>query len=59
MELLDYINKVGEVMKEMVTLGKTEEETLKAGGEVEYIPSRAAHPSTLKRWLKVWRARVK
>ncbi|UCC32908.1 MAG: MBL fold metallo-hydrolase, partial [Candidatus Bathyarchaeota archaeon] len=58
-ELLDYINNVGKVMKEMIALGKAEEEILSECRRVEYIPSRVAHPSTLERWHKVWRARAK
>ncbi len=54
-ELLDYIKKVRKVMKEMIALGKTEEEILAAGEEVEYYTSGNAKPSTLKRWCKVWR----
>lgn len=57
-KLLNYINNVGRVMKEMMAAGKTEEEILEASREVEYIPSRTAHPSTLKRWYKVWRSRT-
>ena len=54
-ELLDYIKNVRKVMKEPIALGKTEEEILKAGDEVEYHISGIAKPSTLKRWCKVWR----
>ncbi|UCE28953.1 MAG: MBL fold metallo-hydrolase [Candidatus Bathyarchaeota archaeon] len=53
-ELLDYINNVREVMKEMILSGKTEEEVLKAGWEVEYYTSGNAKPSTLKKWCKIW-----
>lgn len=53
-ELLNYIKKVREVMKEMIASGKTEEEILKAGEEVEYYVSGIAKPSTLKKWCKVW-----
>ena len=58
--LLDYINNVGNVMKELIALGKSEEEVIRAGGEVKYYPSGAGHPhvSTLKKWHKIWRARV-
>ena len=55
MELLDYIKNVREVMKEMIALGKTEEEILKVGEKVEYYTSGNAKPSTLKKWCKVWR----
>ena len=54
-ELLDYLKNVRKVMKEMIHLGETEEEILKAGDEVEYYISGIAKPSTLKRWCKVWR----
>ena len=58
--LLDYLNNVGNVMKEMIAQGKNEKEVLRAGGEVKYYPSRAGHPhiSTLKKWYKIWRARI-
>lgn len=61
LELLDYINNVRKVMKEMIALGKTEDEILKAGGEIRYYPSRVTHPhtSTFKKWYKIWRARAK
>lgn len=59
MELLDYINNVRKVMREMISSGRVDEEILKASNKIEYIPSRIAHPSTLKRWLKVWRERSK
>ncbi|UCE95882.1 MAG: MBL fold metallo-hydrolase [Candidatus Bathyarchaeota archaeon] len=57
-ELLDYIEIVRKVMMEMIVLGKTEEEIFNASRKIEYIPSRKAHPSTLKRWHKVFRARA-
>ena len=58
--LLDYLTNVGNVMKEMITQGKNEDEVLRAGGEVKYYPSGTGHPhiSTLKKWYKIWRARV-
>ena len=58
--LLDYLNNVGNVMKEMIALGKSEEEVIKAGREVKYYPSGSSHPhiSTLKKWYKIWRTRV-
>jgi glyoxylase-like metal-dependent hydrolase (beta-lactamase superfamily II) len=58
--LLNYLNNVGNVMKEMIALGKNEEEVLRAGGEVKYYQSGAGHPhiSTLKKWYKIWRARA-
>jgi glyoxylase-like metal-dependent hydrolase (beta-lactamase superfamily II) len=58
--LLDYLNNVGNVMKEMIALRKNEDEVLRAGGEVKYYPSGARHPhiSTLKKWYKIWRARI-
>lgn len=57
--LLDYLNNVGNVMKEMIALGKSEAEVLRRGGEVEYPQSGGGHPhiSTLKKWYKIWRAR--
>jgi glyoxylase-like metal-dependent hydrolase (beta-lactamase superfamily II) len=57
--LLDYLNNVGNVMKEMIALGKSEDEVLRRGGEVEYLQSGGGHPhvSTLKKWYKIWRAR--
>lgn len=57
-ELLDYMKKVRDAMKGMIALGKTEEEVIKAGDEVEYYVSGIAKPSTLKKWHKVWRARA-
>jgi len=58
--LLDYLNDVGNVMKQMIALGKSEEEVIRAGGEVKYYPSGAGHPhiSTLKKWYKIWRERT-
>lgn len=58
--LLDYLNSVGNAMKEMIALGKSEEEVLRAGGEVKYYSSAAGHPhiSTLKKWYRIWRARI-
>ncbi len=58
--LLGYLNDVGNVMKEMIALGKDEEEVLRAGGEVKYYPSGGGRPhtSTLKKWYKIWLARV-
>ncbi|MFX1362908.1 MAG: MBL fold metallo-hydrolase [Promethearchaeota archaeon] len=58
--LLGYLNNVGNVMKEMITLGKDEEDVLRAGGEVKYHPSGGGHPaiSTLKKWYKIWLTRV-
>ncbi len=58
--LLDYLNNVGDVMKEMIVLGKSENEVIKAGGEVKYYPSGEGHPhiSTLKKWYKIWRLRI-
>lgn len=57
-ELLDYMKNVREVMTEMITLGKAEEEILKASDKVEYYVSGLAKPSTLKRWHKIWRKRL-
>jgi glyoxylase-like metal-dependent hydrolase (beta-lactamase superfamily II) len=57
-ELLDYMKNVREVMTEMITLGKAEEEVLKASDKVEYYVSGLAKPSTLKRWHKIWRKRL-
>ena len=56
-ELLNYIYNVREVMREMIASGRSEEEILKAGERVEYIPSRIAHISTMKKWFKIWKAR--
>jgi glyoxylase-like metal-dependent hydrolase (beta-lactamase superfamily II) len=58
--LLDYLNNVGDVMKEMIALRKKEAEVLRAGGEVPYSASEAGHPhiSTLKKWYRIWRART-
>ncbi len=58
MGLVDYMQNVRDVMKEMIALGRTEEQVLRAGDEVEYSVSGIAKPSTLKRWYKVWRART-
>jgi glyoxylase-like metal-dependent hydrolase (beta-lactamase superfamily II) len=60
MRLLEYIDNVGNVMKDMIARGKTEEAVLRAGGDVKYPPSKASHPhiSTLKKWYKMWRARI-
>jgi len=57
--LLDYINNVSSVMKGMIALGRSENEVLKMGGEVEYLQSGGGHPhiSTLKKWYKTWQAR--
>lgn len=57
-ELLDYIDNVRKVMKEMIVSGRTEEEILKAGWEVEYYTSGNAKPSTLKKWCKIWRRKL-
>lgn len=58
--LLGYLNDVGNVMKEMIALGKDEEDVLRAGGEVKYCLSGGGRPhiSTLKKWYKIWLARV-
>ncbi len=58
--LLSYLNKVRDVMREEIALRKNEEEVLSAGGEVKYYPSGASHPhiSTLKKWYRIWRARI-
>jgi glyoxylase-like metal-dependent hydrolase (beta-lactamase superfamily II) len=58
-KLLEYINNVGNVMKEMIALGKSEEEVIRAGGEVRYYSSGVGNPhvSTLKKWFKIWRTR--
>ena len=57
-ELLDYISKVGKVMKELIKEGKSKEEILKAAGKVEYYYTPRL-PSTksmiLKRWLNAWK----
>ena len=60
LRLLAYLKNVGSVMKEMITLGKSEGEVVKAGGAVKYYPSGtgSAHISTLKKWHRIWRARV-
>jgi glyoxylase-like metal-dependent hydrolase (beta-lactamase superfamily II) len=57
--LLDYIDKVRNVMREMIARGKSEEAILRAGGEIRYYPAGEGHPhiSTLKKWHKIWRAR--
>jgi glyoxylase-like metal-dependent hydrolase (beta-lactamase superfamily II) len=59
--LLDYLNEVSSVMKDMITRGKDEEEILRAAGEIKYYPSRSGHPhiSTLKKWCKIWRTRAR
>jgi len=59
MALLAYLNNVSNVMKKMIALGKSEDEVLKHGGEVEYPLSGGgnAHISTLKKWYKIWKAR--
>ena len=58
--LLDYLTNVGNVMKEMIILGKNKDEVLRAGGKVKYYQSGTGHPhiSTLKKWYKIWRTRV-
>ncbi len=58
-EQLDYMKNLREVMKEMIASGKSENEVLAAGDKVEYYTSGNAKPSTLKKWQKLWRARVK
>jgi hypothetical protein len=35
--LLNYINNVGEVMSEKITLRKREDEVIKAGTEIKYF----------------------
>jgi len=59
--LLDYLNNVSSVMKEMIVQGKDEEEIVIAWGEIKYYPSGSGHPhiSTLKKWCKIWRARAR
>ncbi len=54
-ELLSYIGNVREVMRELITSGRSEDEILKAGAMVEYIPGRKMHVSTLKKWFKIWK----
>ncbi len=58
--LLNYLVSVGNVMKEMITLGKNEEDVIRAGGEVKYYSSGTGHPhiSTLKKWYKIWLGRI-
>jgi hypothetical protein len=58
--LLDYLNNVGSVLKRMIALGKNEKEVIRAGGEVEYYASGSGHLhiSTLRKWYKIWRARI-
>ena len=58
MELLDYLKNVRDVMREMITFGKAEEEVPEAGDKAEYYVSGIAKPSTLKRWHKIWRTRL-
>ncbi|UCF58770.1 MAG: MBL fold metallo-hydrolase [Candidatus Bathyarchaeota archaeon] len=57
-ELMDYINNVRKVMKKMIVSGRTEEEILKAGWEVQYYTSGIAKLSTLKKWCKIWRRKL-
>jgi glyoxylase-like metal-dependent hydrolase (beta-lactamase superfamily II) len=54
-ELLSYIINVRSVMNEKIIAGKTKEEAIKAGDEVEYYVSGIAKSSTLKKWYKVWK----
>ncbi len=58
-ELLDYIKNLRDTMTEMIAVGKTKEEVIKAGDEVEYYTSGIAKPSTLKKWQKIWRRRTR
>lgn len=58
-ELLDYLDNVRTVMKEMIAQGKTKDEVLKRGEEVKYSLSGGghAHISTIEKWYGIWRAR--
>jgi glyoxylase-like metal-dependent hydrolase (beta-lactamase superfamily II) len=57
--LLNYIDNVGNTMREMIALGKSEGAIISACGEIKYYPTGESHPhiSTLKKWYKIWRAR--
>ena len=57
-KLMNYIETLRDVMKEMITQGRSVDEVLKAGDDVEYHTSGSAKPSTLKRWEKIWRERA-
>jgi hypothetical protein len=59
-KMLDYLTNVRNVMKELIADGKSEEEAIRAGGEIEYCLSGGGHPhiSTLKKWHRIWRTRV-
>ncbi|UCD95808.1 MAG: MBL fold metallo-hydrolase [Candidatus Bathyarchaeota archaeon] len=54
LELLTYIKNVREAMIEAIALGKSEEEVIRAGDEVEYYTSGIAKSSTLRKWQKIW-----
>lgn len=58
--LLEYLSDVGNVMKEMIALGKSEKEVIRVAGEIKYYPSGLGHPhiSTLKKWYRIWRERI-
>ena len=57
--LVDYLNNVRNTMKEMIALGKPENQVLRQGVEVEYALSGGghAHISTIKKWYKIWQTR--
>jgi cyclase len=58
--LLDYINAVGNAIKEKIAQGKGEVEAIRAGRDIRYPPSRGgcAHISTLRKWYAIWRTRA-
>lgn len=56
-ELLDYFNRINSLMKQMIALGKSEKEILKAAQEITYSQSRSGltHETSLRNWLRFWR----
>ena len=54
-EFLDYLFKVVKLMKEMIALGKTEEDILNEANEIDYHPPKREQwkALTLKKWFDV------
>ncbi len=58
--LLEYLVRVRTVMKEVIMQEGSDDEVIKAGGEIRYYPTGEGHPhiSTLRKWCKIWSTRV-
>jgi glyoxylase-like metal-dependent hydrolase (beta-lactamase superfamily II) len=53
--LLEYLTRVRTTMKEVIVQGGSDDEVIRAGGEIKYYPTGEGcpHISTLKKWCKI------